>query len=124
MASTHDRPLTRLRLTRRHAIGLPLLVSGLALVGCGGARKNEGGSGDSGNGLLAWPAEDRWPAQFHQAAPQVQEAYRYAVANPDLIRCMPCFCGCGGQGHRSNLDCYVREYRADGSVLLDPMSFG
>jgi hypothetical protein len=74
--------------------------------------------------LLAWPVDDRWPAQFHAASPEVQEAYRYAVANPEALQYMPCFCGCGAQGHTSNLDCYVREFRSDGSVMLDPMSFG
>jgi hypothetical protein len=27
-------------------------------------------------------------------------------------------------GHRSVLDCSVREFRADGSVVLDSMTFG
>jgi hypothetical protein len=121
MTETNDRQSRRLRLTRRDAVRLPLLLSGLALVGCGGSGKGPGGAGSE---LLAWPAKNRWPDQYQQASAQVQEAYRYAVANPDVIRYFPCFCGCGEQGHTSNLDCYVREYRDDGSVLLDPMSFG
>ena len=107
------------RLSRRAVLRLSLLASGTALVGCGGSSGSS-----SGIGLLAWPAEDRWPDQFWQAAAEVQEAYRYAVANPDFLQWMPCFCGCGAQGHRSNLDCYVVAFRDDGAVQLDPMSFG
>jgi hypothetical protein len=121
MAGTNDRRPIRLRVTRRDAMRLPLILSGLALVGCGGSGKGPGGVGSE---LLAWPAKDLWPKQFQDATPQVQEAYRYAVANPEVMRYFPCFCGCGAQGHTSNLDCYVREYRDDESVVLDAMSFG
>ncbi len=106
------------RFTRWHALRAALLAAGDALVGCSG----QGGS--TGGELVAWPAKDRWPDRVRRAPAEVREAYRYAVANPDVLQWMLCFCGCGAQGHRSNLDCYVRERRADGSVLLDPMSFG
>ena len=107
------------RLSRRRVLRASLLLCGAALVGCGGT----GGAG-AGNPLLAWPAEDRWPDAFGQASAEVQEAYRFAAANPDVLRWMPCFCGCVGQGHASNLDCHVAERRSDGSILLDPMGFG
>ena len=74
--------------------------------------------------LVAWPAADRWPEVFWRAAPEVQEAYRFAVAHPDALPFIPCYCGCVTQGHRSNRDCYVREVRGDGAVVLDPMGFG
>jgi hypothetical protein len=97
-----------------------LAVSGLALVGCSNVLT--GSSAD--DALMAWPAEDRWPELFHKASPRIQEAYRFAVANQDLLQWMPCFCGCGEMGHTSNASCYVQEIRNDGSVLLDSMSFG
>lgn len=74
--------------------------------------------------LAARPAANEWPDLFWRATPEVQEAYRYALANRDVLQYMPCFCGCVAAGHRSNYDCYVREARADGTVLLDGMSFG
>jgi hypothetical protein len=106
------------RLSRRDALRASLLLAGAALVGC---SSQQGGTGGE---LLAWPAEDRWPDRFWHEPAEVREAYRFAAANPEVLRWMPCFCGCGTDGHRSNADCYVRERRADGSVLLDPMSFG
>jgi hypothetical protein len=107
-------------LTRRRALQIGLWASGLALVGCSSGVGQR--SGDEA--LLAWPAEDRWPEMFTAAPASVQEAYRFAVANQDLLQWMPCFCGCGDMGHASNADCYVQEMRGDGSVLLDAMSFG
>ncbi|GIW04010.1 MAG: hypothetical protein KatS3mg059_0630 [Thermomicrobiales bacterium] len=107
------------KMTRRRLVGAALGVPIVALAGCGTTR-----TPSTDDLLLAWPAKDRWPAVLNQAPAEVQEAYRFAVAHPDVLRSMPCFCGCGAQGHTSNYDCYVREVRADGSVLLDPMSFG
>ena len=81
--------------------------------------------GATGPALIAWPAQDKWPEQFQRAPRDVQEAYRYAVANQDVLKYMPCFCGCYEEDrHTSNAMCYVEEVRSDGSVMLDPMSFG
>lgn len=56
------------------------------------------------------------PDFVQTAPPNVQEAYRFAAANPDILKQMPCYCGCGGVGHTSNIDCYVKVFKADGSV--------
>ena len=111
------------RLTRRHALQAALGASGLALVGCSSGIGPIGQS-SADDALLAWPAEDRWPEQFSKTSARIQETYRFAVANQDLLQWMPCFCGCGEWGHTSNASCYVQHVRDDGSVLLDPMSYG
>src|SRR5439155_25953810 len=108
--------------SRRQALSavLPLGVALLAACsGAGGAAKGAASDG----GLVAWPSQDRWPDLFVRAKPEVQEAYRFALANPDVLRYIPCFCGCVNAGHTSNKDCYIKEQRQDGSVLLEPMSF-
>ena len=43
------------------------------------------------------------------AAPRVREAYRFALAHPHDLETVPCYCGCGGMGHKSNLGCFVAE---------------
>ena len=53
---------------------------------------------------------EEMPDYVQTAAPEVQEAYRFAVANPDLLQQIPCFCGCNSIGHMNNLDCYVDEF--------------
>ncbi len=112
----------KLKLTRRHVIQGVLVASGLALVGCSSGVVQTSAPVDES--LLAWLAGDRGPELFVGSSERIQETYRFAVANQDLLQWMPCFCGCGEWGHTSKASCYVQELRDDGSVLLDPMSFG
>lgn len=59
------------------------------------------------------------------APPAVKEAYRFAIANPDVLKSIPCYCGCGAVGHQSNLDCYVKDMRPDGSrIVFDNHAYG
>lgn len=106
--------------TRRNALQGALAAGGLALVGCSTAPI---GRSDVDDSLLAWPGEDRWPDLFYKAPSTVQELYRYAAANQDVLKWLPCFCGCVDLGHTSNSDCFVKQFRGDGSIVLDTMSF-
>lgn len=55
------------------------------------------------------------------AEPEMQEAYRFAIANPDILKQYPCYCGCQEVlAHMHNLDCYIKQINPDGSVELDP----
>jgi hypothetical protein len=51
----------------------------------------------------------------------VQEAYAYALERPEVLQYMPCYCGCASAGHTSNLDCFIDQRLADGSVTYDSM---
>ena len=60
-----------------------------------------------------------------KAAPEsVRQAYRFAVEHPEILAYQPCYCGCGAMGHTSNLDCFVREIRSDGSINYDSHALG
>ncbi len=61
---------------------------------------------------------------IQQLSPEVQEAYRFALANPDVLDKIPCYCGCGGVGHVNNRMCYVRSESADGQVVFDDHAAG
>ncbi|MBA2565871.1 MAG: hypothetical protein H0V09_10700 [Gemmatimonadetes bacterium] len=43
-----------------------------------------------------------FPARVRQAPAEVREAYEFAAHRPDVLRYVPCFCGCWRSGHRSN----------------------
>jgi hypothetical protein len=46
---------------------------------------------------------------FVSSAPQrTQAAYAFALARPDVVQWLPCYCGCGAMGHTSNLDCFIK----------------
>jgi len=59
------------------------------------------------------------PAQMQNAAPRIREAYQFAVANPAALQNVPCYCGCVGMGHNNNYACYIKEARADGTLVFD-----
>jgi hypothetical protein len=64
-----------------------------------------------------------WPEYVTDADPEVQSLYEFQVTHGELMRYMPCFCGCGDNvGHRNNRDCFIEEVRDNGSVEFDPMA--
>ena len=52
---------------------------------------------------------DQMPAEVQSAPVTVQEAYQFASANPDLMKNIPCYCGCGAQGHTSHASYYFQD---------------
>ena len=95
-----------------------LLVLTPVVSGCAGS----GGTAQQEELTLA--PVSALPDFVQDAPPQVQEAYRFAIANPDVLRAFPCYCGCGAVGHQSNLDCYIKEVRSDGSIEFEDHAFG
>ncbi len=82
-------------------------------------------------GCAASPAHDlkmasmnMLPTQMQNAPTKVREAYQFAVANPDALKNVPCYCGCGSMGHTSNYSCYVKEAKADGTTVFDNHALG
>ena len=64
-----------------------------------------------------------WPSFVTDGDPEIRRLYEFQITHGELMRYMPCFCGCGQDaGHRSNRDCYVKSVNADGSVVLDSMA--
>lgn len=59
----------------------------------------------------------KFPDFVLSTSPQVQETYVMAAENPEVLASVPCFCGCGdGAGHKSNLDCFVKNMGSDNEV--------
>jgi hypothetical protein len=67
---------------------------------------------------------DHMPAEVKAAPVTVQEAYQFNVANPDVMKNIPCYCGCGSVGHTSNYDCYVSQVDDKGNVTFDNHALG
>ena len=63
-----------------------------------------------------------WPDYVREAGPEVRRLYEFQITHGELMRYMPCYCGCRNDGHRSNRDCYVKAVKPDGSVILDSMA--
>jgi hypothetical protein len=67
---------------------------------------------------------DQMPAEVQSAPVTVQTAYQFNAANPDIMKKIPCYCGCGGIGHVSNYDCYVSDVDASGKITFDNHALG
>jgi len=48
-----------------------------------------------------------------------QQAYAFALARPDVLQWMPCYCGCAGIPHRSNLDCFFQRREVKGTYQYE-----
>ena len=64
------------------------------------------------------------PAEVQNAPVSVQQAYQFAIANPDLMKQIPCYCGCGNIGHTSNYSCYVSGVDDKGVITYDNHALG
>lgn len=54
------------------------------------------------------------PDYVRALPPDWQGAYAYALARPDALQWLPCYCGCTGMGHKSNLDCFFQRREVEG----------
>ena len=67
---------------------------------------------------------DQMPSEVQSAPVTVQTAYQFAAANPDVMKNIPCYCGCGNVGHTSNYSCYVSSVDAKGAITFDNHALG
>jgi hypothetical protein len=93
-------------------------LTGSLLAGC------SAGSSSAKTGTYAMAPMDGMPAEVKDAPVTVREAYQFAVANPDTLKQIPCYCGCGAAGHTSNYACYVSNVDEDGTVHFDGHALG
>ena len=66
--------------------------------------------------------ENILPRDIAKAPAEVREAYRFAIANRDTLKYIPCYCGCGSEGHTSNASCYVKDSSTASKLIFDRMS--
>ncbi len=91
-------------------------ISGL-LTACGEAATTRGQD-------LSMASIKDMPAEVKSAPVTVQQAYQFAVANPNVMQQIPCYCGCGAMGHTSNYSCYISSVETDGKVNYDTHALG
>jgi hypothetical protein len=55
----------------------------------------------------------------------VRATYDFAAQHPEILSYVPCYCGCGSQGHKANDMCFVARRDPKGNVLeWDTHGFG
>ena len=103
----------------------------LAFAACGDPEPPASAANAASTGGDPWITIDgvEFPAVFAEAPPEIVESYVFAAKHPDVLRYMPCYCGCerGTPPHGSNYDCFVDAIDRSGAlprVSPDPMGFG
>ena len=88
---------------RPKTLFLFLLLSLVLLAGCTSAGQTERLK------LVDLPMAplEEMPDYVREAEAKIQEAYRFASANPERLKHIPCYCGCNSLGHQNNLECYL-----------------
>lgn len=81
-------------------------------------------SSDSGKVHLYMLPMDKMPEEVQNAPVTVQEAYQFASINPDIMKDIPCYCGCGDIGHASNYECYVSSVDEQDNITFDNHALG
>jgi hypothetical protein len=105
--------------THRLSLILALfIIVGGTTAGCSGSTTQQAEHD------LAMAPLAQLPAYVQSMPAAVQQAYQFAVANPDVLQHIPCYCGCSAMGHGSNYACYVAGVNADGSIRFDAHALG
>jgi hypothetical protein len=58
------------------------------------------------------------PVSFAPPRPMamVRQVYEFAARHPEIVRHVPCYCGCERVGHNGNHDCFVKTRASSGAV--------
>lgn len=57
------------------------------------------------------------PYQLPRPVQDVRLAYEFAGLHPEVLKYVPCFCGCERTGHPHNESCFVAQRDDDGRVV-------
>ena len=111
---------------RRPAIligGAVFFLLGMVVASCG---PSTGGDSQHVTGKVERPYTISAVAQNAQTAlpsyvtADMRDGYEYAMAHPDELQYIPCYCGCGLTAeHKDNLDCYIAGVDAKGTAVFD-----
>lgn len=60
------------------------------------------------------------PPFFHHHDEQMKVIYRAVLEQQQLLKHVPCYCGCGDSvKHAHNYHCFIHENKDDGSIVWD-----
>lgn len=98
-----------------------ILIASILAAGCGN-KEEAGGVHRMPNGDLqeTTASLSALPAFLNGQSQEIRLVYQLAGQVHDTLDWIPCYCGCGqSAGHKSNRDCFIREVKADGTVVWD-----
>ena len=129
---------------RLQGIALGIAASAVLVLAasCSTSVESSAASATPAANASAVPAAQMRPAQSFAVAPDmplvpgniatavrpaevVKAAYLFAAQHPEVLKYVPCFCGCEADGHTDNDACFVKRRDAKGNVTeWEPHGFG
>ena len=103
-----------------------IVVAAVALAGCSGNSTSSGTPADPAHGRYTGPLPPLPSAAYELPRPRevVEAVYNFAGRRPDVLRYVPCFCGCQASGHVGNDDCFVASRDTSGKPTWDAHGMG
>ncbi len=92
-----------------------IVLAGLLAAGCSTSNTEQS---------YQLAALEELPVEVRSAPLSVQHAYQFAVENPQILKEIPCYCGCGSMGHTSNYACYVKDDTSPDDLVFDGHALG
>lgn len=110
-------------------ISIPLLLT-ITLSACGNNQNADPATHENaehanqthvaGDIREAAASKETLPTFLKDFDPQISAVYAAVPDHHEMLQYMPCYCGCGESvGHKSNLECFIHEMKADGSLTWD-----
>ncbi len=94
---------------------LVFFLTGIVISGCS--------SNTASRNFRLAPA-DNLPEEVLGAPKTVQQSYQFAIKNPQILKEIPCYCGCGSMGHTSNYACYIKDDNSSDDLVFDGHALG
>lgn len=94
---------------------LVFFLTGVVISGCSPQSKDQA--------YQLAPVDDL-PAEVKAAPVSVQHAYQFAIENPQILKNIPCYCGCGAMDHTSNYSCYLKDDSSPDDLVFDGHALG
>jgi len=92
-----------------------MIISEVILSACSTPQSNE-------HSIKLAPLSEM-PNSVKISPETVRESYQFAVSNPEILKNIPCYCGCGPMGHTSNYSCYIQSVD-DTGIIFDEHALG
>lgn len=75
---------------------------------------------NGGDQIETTSGPNQLPTFLKNVDPSIGNIYKLAAENQELLASIACYCGCGESvGHKSNLNCFIKEKKANGSIVWD-----
>ena len=107
-------------------LGVVIVFFGTIILAWGMYFEKEAKQDEDASVIAPW--DDSWPSLPVSSLPShpiefIRAAYAFAARRPDIVKYLPCYCGCEKQGHQSLEFCFVRSRTATGIQQWDGMGF-